>query len=65
MIRKSEDHIERAHQNGKRSERIYYGLTNFKHSQISKIKGNNMMTNPQVKFKSEQIKSGIKSVNAI
>ena len=26
---KSEDHIERAHQDGKRSEMKYYGVTNF------------------------------------
>ena len=35
---KSEDHIERSHQDGKQSERIYCGLTNFKQSQISQIK---------------------------
>ena len=29
---KSEDHIERDHQDGKRSERIYCGLTNFQQS---------------------------------
>ena len=54
---KSENYIERACQNGKRSERIYCGLINFKQSQISQIKINNMMTNPQVKLKSEQIKN--------
>ena len=35
---KSEDHIERAHQDGKRSEIIYCGLTNFKQSQVSQLK---------------------------
>ena len=32
---KNEDHIERAHQDGKRSERIYCKLTHFQQSQIS------------------------------
>ena len=54
---KSEDHIDRAHQDGKRIEQIYCGLTNFKQSQVSQLKNNNMMTNPQVKLKSEQIKN--------
>ena len=54
---KSEDHIERAHQDGKRIERIYCGLTNFKQSQVSQLKNNDMMTNPQVKLNSEQIKN--------
>ena len=31
---KSEDHIERAHQDGKQSKRIYCGLTTFKQSQV-------------------------------
>ena len=53
---KSEDHIERDHQDGKRSEKIYRGLTNFQQSQISQLKCNDMMTNVQVKLKSEQIK---------
>ena len=57
LAHKSEDHIERAHQDGKRSERIYCGLTNFKQSQVSQLKNNDMMTNPQVKLKSEQIKN--------
>ena len=30
LVDKREDHIERANQDGKRSERIYYGSTNFK-----------------------------------
>ena len=32
---KSEDHIERGHQDGKGSERKYCGVTNFQQSQIS------------------------------
>ena len=34
----NDDHIERAHQDCKRSERIYCGLTNFQQSQISQLK---------------------------
>ena len=44
---KSEDHIKRAHQDGKRSERMYCGLTNFNQSQCSQLKSNVMMTNPK------------------
>ena len=58
----SEDHIERSHQDGKRSERIYYGLINFKQSLISQLKNNDMMTNLQVKLKSEQIKTNRKEI---
>ena len=58
---KSEDHIERAHQDSKRSERKYCGLTNFQQFQVSQLKHNDMMTNPQVKLKSEQIKNESKS----
>ena len=54
---KGEDRVERTHQDGKRSERIYCRLTNFKLSQISQIKSNDMMTNPQVKLRSKQIKN--------
>ena len=43
---KIEDRLERAHQNGKRIGRIYYGLTNFKQSLVSQLKNNDMMTNP-------------------
>ena len=53
----SEDHIEKVHQDGKRSERIYCRLTNFQQSQISQLKNNYIMTNPIVKLKSEQIKN--------
>ena len=38
MADKSEDHIERAHQDGKRSLRKYYGVTNFQQSQNFSIK---------------------------
>ena len=57
---KSEDHIERDHQDGKRSERIYCGLTNFQQLQISQLKCNDLMTNPQVKLKSEKIEDETK-----
>ena len=49
---KREDNIERSHQDGKRSERMYCGLTNFQQSQIYQLKCNNLMTNPLVKLKS-------------
>ena len=52
---KSEDHIERAHQDGKRSERKYCGVTNFQQSQISQLKCNDLMTNHIVILKSKQI----------
>ena len=35
---KSEDHNNRSYQEGKRSEIIYCGLTNFKQSQVSQLK---------------------------
>ena len=52
----SKDHIERHHQNSKRSEKIDCGLKKFQQSQISQLKNNDMMTNSKVKLKSEQIK---------
>ena len=54
---KSEDHIERSHQDGERSEKIYCGLTNFQQSQSSQLKCNDLMTNPLVKLKSIKIKN--------
>ena len=54
---KSKDHIEWAHQDGKRIERIYCGVTNCKQSQVSQLINNDMMANPQVKLKSEPIKN--------
>ena len=35
LAHKSEDHMERNHQDSKRRERIYCGLTNVQQSQIS------------------------------
>ena len=54
---KSEDHIERGHQDGKGSERKYCGVTNFQQSQISQLKCNDLITNLIVKLKSQQIKN--------
>ena len=54
---KNEDHIKKAHQNGKRSERIYSRVKKFKQSQLSQIKSNVMKTNSHVKLKSKQIKN--------
>ena len=54
LAEKSEDYIERIHQDGKRSEKRYCRLTNFQQSQISQLKNNDMMTT--LKVKSEQIK---------
>ena len=53
---KSEDCIERAHQDGKRIERIYCGLTTFIQYQLSPLKNNDTMTNPHVKLKAKQKK---------
>ena len=59
---KSEDHIERAYQDGKCSEIIYCGLTNFQQYQISQLNNNDMMTNQKVKLKSKQIKKNQKEI---
>ena len=48
---KSKDHIERAHQDGERSERKYCGVTNFQQSQISQLQCNDMITNRMVILK--------------
>ena len=57
---KSEDHIERAHQDGKRSERKYCGVANFQQSQISQLKFNDLITNRFVILHSNRIKSNQK-----
>ena len=59
---KNEKHIERAHQDGKRSERKYCGVTNFQQSQISQLKCNDLITNRIVKLKSQQIKNKTKRI---
>ena len=50
---KSENQIENAHKNSHRNERIYCGLTNFKQFQVSQLQNNDIITNLQVKLKSE------------
>ena len=50
LANKSKDYIEGSHQDGKLSEIIYCGLTNFKQSQDSQLKNNDMMVNYQEKF---------------
>ena len=57
---KSEDHIERAHQDGKRSERKYCWVTNFQQSQIFQLKCNDLITNRFVILKPNQIKNETK-----
>ena len=53
---KNEDHVESDHHDGKHSERIYCELNNFQqYSNFTIKKKNDMMTNPKVKLKSEQI----------
>ena len=59
---KSEDHTERDHQDGKRSERKYCGVTNLQQSQISQLKFNDLITNSIVKLKSQQIKNETKRI---
>ena len=46
----------KSHQDGKRSERKYCGVTNYQQSQISQLKCNDLITNRIVKLKSKQIK---------
>ena len=57
---KSEDHIERAHQDGKCSERKYCGVTNFQQSQIYQLKCNDLITNRIVILKLNHIKNETK-----
>ena len=54
MADKSEDHIERAHQDGKRSEKNR-GVSNFEQSQTSQLKCNDLITNRMIISKSNQI----------
>ena len=57
---KNEDHIERAHEDDKRSERKYCGVINIRQSQISQLKCNDLITNHIVLLKSKQIKNETK-----
>ena len=54
---KREDRIEKSHQDGKRSERKYCGVTDFQQSQISQLKCNDLITNCMVILKSNKIKN--------
>ena len=58
----SEDYIERSHQDGKRSEITHIGLINFQQFQVTQLKNKDMITNLQVKLKSEQIKTNGKEI---
>ena len=62
MADKIEDYIESAHQDGKRSERKYCGVTIFQQSQIYQLKCNDLITNSIVKLKSQQIKNETKII---
>ena len=57
---KSEDHIERAHQDSKCNDKKYCGVTSFQQSQISQLKCIDLINNRIVKLKSQQIKIEIK-----
>ena len=53
---KTEDHVERSHQVDKRFERRYKYVTHFTKAQTSKIKLQELLYNPIVEMKSEQVK---------
>ena len=53
---KTEDHIERSYQVGKRLERKYQGVNDFTHSQSLQIKVQDLLCNPLVEMKLEQVK---------
>ena len=56
IANKTEDHIERSHQVGKRFEQRYKCVSNFAHSQTSQIKLQDVLSNSFVEIKSEQVK---------
>ena len=58
IVGKTEDHIERSYQIGKRLERKYQCY--FTQSQTSQIKFQVLLSNPIVKMKSEEIKEETK-----
>ena len=60
LANRSDDHVERAHKDSKRSERKCCGVTNFQQSQIFQLKCNDLITNRMVILKSNQIKSETK-----
>ena len=53
---KTEDHIERSQQVGKRYERRCKCVTDFTQAQTSQIKIQNLLSNPIVEMKSDEIK---------
>ena len=53
---KIEDHIERSHQVGKRLERKCQCVTDFAQSQTSQIKSQNVLSNPILEIKLDQVK---------
>ena len=56
IANKTEDHIERSHQNGKRFEQRYKCVTDFTQSQTSQIMLHDLSSNSIVEIKSEEIK---------
>ena len=53
---KTEDHIELSHQIGKCYERRYKGVTDFAQSKTSQTKLQDILSNPIIEMKSDQIK---------
>ena len=52
---KTEDHIELSHQIGKCFERRYKGVTDFAQSKTSQTKLQDILSNPIIEMKSEQV----------
>ena len=59
---KIEDHIKRSHQIDKRFKRRYQSVADFTQSQTSKIRLQDLLSNPIVDMKSEQIKEETKTI---
>ena len=53
---KTEDHLERSHQVGRRYERRYKCGTDFTQAQDSQLKLQDLLSNPTVEIKSDEIK---------
>ena len=56
---KTKDHIERSYQLGKPFKKISQCVTNFTQSQTSQIKLQDLLSNPIIEMKSEQVKEEI------
>ena len=52
---KTKDHIELSHQIGKRFERRYKGVTDLAQSKTSQTKLQDILSNPIIEMKSEQV----------